>query len=234
MSTIIQVPLAQIEPDRERVLLAQGIPRGSSPPPRITALLDAAVDIFHQLAAPVAISADLSTAQFAEIFDGSGKNEADAPLRRIFPRADHLALFACTLGARISERIEERFTKSDFVLGAMLDSAASVGTDTAAAYAEKRLSESLAGKAVLLYSPGYCGWHISGQEKLFRHLHPEEIGISLNRSYLMNPIKSISGVLTAGDREIHTFTNNFPFCGPCRNRSCSERIKGLNQKESEA
>ncbi|MCP4146820.1 MAG: hypothetical protein GY757_03625, partial [bacterium] len=80
---------------------------------------------------------------------------------------------------------------------------------------------------VLNYSPGYCGWHISGQRKLFDWLNPEAIGIRLNESYLMSPLKSISGVLTAGEASIHRFDNTFPFCAQCRTFSCRERMKDV-------
>ncbi|MCP4153380.1 MAG: hypothetical protein GY757_36975 [bacterium] len=78
---------------------------------------------------------------------------------------------------------------------------------------------------VLNYSPGYCGWHISGKGKLFEKLKPGSIGIRLNESYLMSPLKSISGVLTAGEQAIHRFDNNYPFCKQCRTYSCRERLK---------
>jgi hypothetical protein len=80
---------------------------------------------------------------------------------------------------------------------------------------------------VLGYSPGYCGWHISGQKKLFAYLHPERIGITLNNSYLMTPLKSVTGVLVAGPPEIHRFKPDFPFCRHCRTYSCLERFKHL-------
>ena len=59
---------------------------------------------------------------------------------------------------------------------------------------------------VLRYSPGYCGWHVSGQINLFNTLTPEKIGITLGESCLMNPLKSVSGVLVAGPPNIHIST----------------------------
>jgi cobalamin-dependent methionine synthase I len=84
----------------------------------------------------------------------------------------------------------------------MLDAVASTAAEMAADAVErnylKRLrveNQEANSTAVLRYSPGYCGWHVSGQKKLFEFLQPAEIGITLLESFLMTPLKSISGVL---------------------------------------
>lgn len=59
------------------------------------------------------------------------------------------------------------------------------------------------------------------------YLQPEKIGISLNDNFLMSPIKSVTGVLVDGKKEIHIFETNFLFCSSCKHHSCSERMKKL-------
>jgi hypothetical protein len=76
----------------------------------------------------------------------------------------------------------------------------------------------------LAYSPGYCGWHVTGQRKLFKYLRPEEIGITLNASCLMQPLKSVSGVLVVGPGHVHKFQPTYSFCETCREKQCRERI----------
>jgi cobalamin-dependent methionine synthase I len=139
-----------------------------------------------------------------------------------------------TLGAQVSGRIEALFSHNDFALGYVLDTVASEAAEVAADRLEDEYEGYLAeiaawdsSSAHLRYSPGYCGWHISGQRKLFDRLRPEEIGIELNRSFLMQPLKSISGVLVSGPREIHFFNNNYRFCAACTTLSCRERLKPL-------
>ena len=83
--------------------------------------------------------------------------------------------------------------------------------------------------AVLGYSPGYCGWHITAQKKFFNFLKPGEIGITLNDSCLMTPLKSITGVLVAGPKDIHIFKNDYEYCDTCKNKSCLERMKRLKR-----
>ncbi len=184
-----------------------------------------------KLAAPTVIMADITIAQFVEVFKGNGRNEPDTPLGKIFPKASHLVLFAFTLGPEVCLEIEEQLNAHNFALGYMLDAVSSYSTDKGAGVAQEinlnllsSSGQADASMRVLPYSPGYCGWHISGQQKLFKYLKPEEIGIHLNKSFLMVPLKSISGVLVAGNKEIHWFKNNYPFCANCSSKNCRERI----------
>jgi hypothetical protein len=116
----------------------------------------------------------------------------------------------------------------------MLDGIGSDRAETAATLLAEAFLEDLLAKGevgpearVLPYSPGYCGWHITGQKRLFAFLNPERIGISLNESCLMSPIKSVSGVLVVGGPEIHDFENEFDFCFDCTTWDCRSRIASL-------
>ncbi len=109
----------------------------------------------------------------------------------------------------------------------MLDAVASAAAERLVERLEHRFATAATGgprPAVLAYSPGYCGWHVSGQRALFGALDPAEIGITLNESCLMQPLKSVSGVLVAGRAEIHDFDDDFPCCSLCSTRECRNRI----------
>lgn len=231
---IITYSLVDIEPERNSIFNSQGIGPKAEPSPMVYELYENGVELFVKLAEPRSMMRNISTADFARIYAGEGKNETDTPLEHIYPRAAGLALFAGTLGERVSEEIRRLLGGGDFALGFMLDSVASFCADKMSRAAEKKfLKYILANKRadgnirVLNYSPGYCGWHISGQGKLFAYLHPEDIGITLNESYLMSPLKSVSGVLAAGKKDIHYFKNDYPFCSDCRTRTCRDRIRSL-------
>jgi len=231
MKQIIQISIDQIKPDPTGVFQSQGIPPGTSPPKRVKELYDSAEELFFKLAAPIGIIADISIEEFAKIYPGNGNNEPDTPIEHIFPRANHLALFAFTLGEKISQEIQQQLKDKNLAKGYMLDTVASYCTDKASEVAQAIFHDQLLSKHqthesnhVLLYSPGYCGWHVSGQKKLFAYLEPEEIGIHLNESFLMIPLKSISGVLVSGTPQIHRFINNYPFCSNCQTHNCRQRI----------
>ena len=65
---------------------------------------------------------------------------------------------------------------------------------------------------MLRYSPGYCGWHITGQKMLHENLQSRDIGITLTEAFSMKPMKSMSGVIISFKPSIHDFNNNYPFC----------------------
>jgi len=245
MNRMIEFNISEIIPDRASLLKAQGVREGRPLPERIGGLLDKALEMAIAAAQPAGMISELTVSEFGPIFRGEGRNEPDTPFERIYPKADRLALFAVTIGMEISNAIERLFAKNDFALGAMLDSAASLAADNAVRSMEIRFHDEIArekgmikaeGKTVqtasadlhvLSYSPGYCGWHISGQKKLFGHLQPGQIGISLNESCLMIPLKSVTGVLIAGPRNIHLFENRYPFCRLCKSPTCLERRKEI-------
>ncbi|MBI4678316.1 MAG: hypothetical protein HY748_12115 [Elusimicrobia bacterium] len=176
-----------------------------------------------------------------EVFRGEGLNESPNPIEKIFPFASGLALFAVTLGDKVRGKIDALFTTDDFALGCLLDTAASLAADRAAAWLEARCSApsqrlrarpkggALSGGRApqeirpLRYSPGYCGWHLSGQKKLFARLKPERIGLRLNESWLMSPLKSVSGVIVTAPASRHAVEPSYGFCASCRNRTCKTR-----------
>jgi cobalamin-dependent methionine synthase I len=203
---------------------------------QVEALVEKAITLYERLALPKGVMAEISLADFQEVFTGEGKNTLPAPLPGIVERADGLALFAATVGDSVSERIQELFQENDPATACMLDGIASDRAETAATLMAETFLESLlqeeevsSDARALPYSPGYCGWHITGQRKLFAFLKPEQIGITLNNSCLMSPIKSVSGVLVAGAPQIHDFANDFDFCFDCTSWECRTRIASLAQ-----
>lgn len=234
MTQIVQLNLNDIIPEPESILINQGVPEGRNVSSRTHQLLAEARDLFATTARPVGLRSEILKEGFNPIFEGEGENTPDNPLLYIFPAADNLALMALTLGKDISVKIEKLFDENNFALGLMLDTMASLAADKAVEVCQRSFSNDLSEKynrrsnhTVLSYSPGYCGWHISGQKKIFQYLRPERIGISLNKSFLMNPLKSVTGLLVAGKKEIHLFKANYPFCRSCKDAACQERMKRI-------
>jgi hypothetical protein len=229
---IIDIPAPAIEPTREAVLGALGVPAHERADARVERLIVEALGELRSSAEPRGMFAEVGARDFARIYEGDGDNEEPSPLAEIFPRAELLLLFAVTLGAPVSERIGALFAGSGSALGVTLDAAASQATELAAVHVERivlkeaRCEGRVREESVLLsYSPGYCGWNLTGQRALFAALHPEEIGIGLTESCLMEPLKSISGVMVIGPGEIHGFDDDYAFCSSCLTKDCRRRIR---------
>jgi Vitamin B12 dependent methionine synthase, activation domain len=234
MNEIVEFERGNILPDTSAVLLSQGITSEVEIEDSIKTILDDAMGLFEELVSPVGTIKSLSVLEFRDIYRGEGINEKKNPVLDIYPQADKLALFAITLGEKISKQINDLFQINDFAIASMLDSAASEGADLAAEILEHKFKDYMIHtgdlkdhSAVLRYSPGYCGWHISGQKKLFGYLEPDKIGISLRESFLMEPLKSISGVIIAAPKSAHKFENDYPCCDKCDTMSCQDRMQGL-------
>ena len=227
MREVFTLEAARTPPDRASVLRSQGIPDDAAPRERVLRLIDHALELYAELTEPRGLYAEVSIDEFERIYPGDGQNARRTPLEQIFPRAERQALFVVTLGDGLSREIEQLFERNEPALAWAIDAIASERADRAAEMACERF-RGQDSTHVLPYSPGYCGWHVSGQRRLFEFLRPEDIGVTLNESCLMQPLKSVSGILVAGAREIHEFDNDYDFCGTCRTHHCRERIASLD------
>jgi len=224
----------RLAPNRTAVLQHLGIPPGTPISERIEGLYASGAELFTRHAAPAASVADIARDTFAELYRGEGRNAPAGPVAEIFPHAEHLAVFAVTLGAPVGVALDRCFAAGDLALAYMLDALASVAADEVAEMAERRFADTLRARGwttpdgvALRYSPGYCGWDVSGQKKLFAYLQPAAIGLTLTESCLMQPLKSVSGVLIAGPRAIHRFRPTYDFCDRCEDRTCRHRLRAL-------
>jgi hypothetical protein len=235
MRVIIELNADEIVPTREEVLQSQGM-TGRKVPDRILELLDSAMELFKDLAEPKGVIQQWPIDDFDRVFEGNGLNDPEGPVRNIVPRADAIALFVATLGDALLIKSSELFKQGGAPLGYMLDAVNSaageqLGKMMGIRFLERLPEEQRSGKVLVsqYYCPGHCGWHISGQEKLFEAVRPEDIGIDLKANHAMYPLKSISGVLVAGDMDTHRFSPKFPFCKDCREHKCVERLAILER-----
>lgn len=225
----------EILPDTGAILAQQGVPEHAAGYGELEALAGQARQELAAALAPDGVLKEVTRGEFAGIYPGQGLNDTRTPLELIHPQAESLALFAVTCGQAVGNRIGELFAAHDYPLGAALDAAASLAADQAAQVAQDTFAAALdEGAGVLRYSPGYCGWHVSGQKALFGHLGTATAGIALTESCLMQPLKSVSGVIVAGRPDIHLFVNDYSFCAACTGKECRERIQSLRaQPENE-
>lgn len=118
-----------------------------------------------------------------------------------FRNSTEFALFICTAGQGISRRSQELLIGENPVLGYVFDVLGSMIVETAANQLQKEIKRIAVDKGFAItnrYSPGYCKWSVADQHQLFSFFPANCCGISLSASALMNPIKSVSGIIGLG------------------------------------
>jgi hypothetical protein len=141
-------------------------------------------------------------------------------------QAETIAVFVCTAGVELSRTSKQYMAEGDLLSGYILDMIGSVVVEKAMDLVQDNFEKSMHIKGVNItnrYSPGYCNWHVSEQQKLFKLLPKDFCGVSLLPSSLMQPTKSISGFIGIGK---NVKKNNYA-CRKCENDFCIYR----NQKK---
>ncbi len=227
MRSLIRLSFDEVRPGEEDVLRRLGVPAHVEPSPALRDLMTEAAFRTAEAVDARAVIQTIDAAGFETIHAGEGNNAPDSPLARIVPRAAKLALFVATIGGRMENEIAAIFRDGDPALACVLDAHASSAMTRAVDALAARFVDASNGSRALPYSPGYCGWHLTGQRALFAALRAEEIGVTLGLSCLMTPVKSVSGVLVAGDAAIHRFRPDFPFCEECGTHDCIPRMASV-------
>lgn len=116
--------------------------------------------------------------------------------------SEAFALFVATAGAEFEELQFRLKDDDDMVRTFIADSFGSVIAELTADMMERSLQSGIAARGwhhTNRFSPGYCGWHVSGQQQLFSlFADGRTCGVRLTESSLMLPIKSVSGVIGLG------------------------------------
>ena len=144
--------------------------------------------------------------------------------------SETVALFAGTAGPAFDQWSRELFENGDFPGGYVVDVIGSEIVEASIDWLENQIYQSVshAGKKITnRFSPGYCGWNVIEQFKLFSQLPDDFCGISLTQTALMVPIKSVSGVIGVGDKVEKVA---YP-CDTCQIKNCYHRRKDEAFKE---
>ena len=138
--------------------------------------------------------------------------------------SEQFLFFIVTAGKQIEMRSQKLLHGTDPLAGYIYDVIGSLTVESAlgkflASIEEDFLKNGL--KTTNPYSPGYCGWPVSDQQELFKLFGNENCGITLSETCLMNPIKSISGVIGIGKNvKKHPYS-----CAICDSKNCLYRDK---------
>jgi hypothetical protein len=136
--------------------------------------------------------------------------------------AEEVALFICTAGPAVGEMSRRSMKDGDLLRGYVYDVIGSEVVENAADTMQEELKRAAltTGKKITnRFSPGYCGWDVAEQHKLFSFFKNNFCGITLTESALMNPIKSVSGLIGIG--RVVEYTSYH--CHQCDDKNCIYR-----------
>jgi len=137
-------------------------------------------------------------------------------------KSESVALFLCTAGEVIGKRSRKAMVERDLLRGYIYDVTGSEIAEAAADLMQAELEKEVAESGMKItnrYSPGYCGWNVEEQHKLFNLIPYNYCGIRLTESALMDPVKSVSGIIGIGeDVKANPYT-----CKMCNMKDCIYR-----------
>ena len=136
--------------------------------------------------------------------------------------AEAYALFICTSGTEYEDYQQRLMREGDMVRVFIADALGSVIAEKCADQMEQNLQTSidkLGWHHTNRFSPGYCGWHVSQQQRLFPLFNGHTCDVRLTDSSLMLPIKSVSGIIGLGPQVRHLDYT----CGLCNFEKCYKR-----------
>lgn len=132
---------------------------------------------------------------------------------------DTIYLFLCTAGEKISNLSYNLCKSENPVLSYIFDI---LGTIIVEKLSDKVCEEirnfeaSRQKKITNRYSTGFCGWPLIDQFQLFTFFENDTCGIKLTESGLMDPIKSVSGIVGSGENVKFRNYN----CNNCNQKNC--------------
>ena len=139
--------------------------------------------------------------------------------------SDKVAFLSVTIGEAVEERIDALFKESAYAKAVLMDAAATQAveevSDNVCLYIE---NTALKQGYVLTrrFSPGYGDWHLTEQPKVLALTKGAEIGVSLTKSLMLMPRKSITAVVGFS---LGNAINKAKDCAYCEKTDCEFRRK---------
>ncbi len=154
--------------------------------------------------------------------------ECGAKIIRQLNKSEKLALFTCSVGYGPTEQYKMYWKNNEPLKAYFTDRLGSIAVEKAMDIFQDQLEKEMNDEKLFItnrYSPGYCGWSVKEQAKLFALLPDRPCGITLTPSSLMLPEKSISGVIGIG-KEVRFSAYS---CHLCELSTCVYRKKRVTQ-----
>lgn len=218
------VPFSELTLRREPIVRALGY-HDVAPPAQIAEMIDDIIRLVRDAAHPrcgftICDSVDVAQKQVTI----QGVRMCVDPIIAAHLRAsDAVAVFVATAGSEI-ERIAQRYAADGDALSMLIaDALGSEAAEATADVLEGKLLEFVQSRGWNItnrFSPGYCGWDVAEQRQLFSLLPTDFCSVTLTESALMQPVKSVSGIIGVGSRVRREEYQ----CSACSIEACIRRV----------
>ncbi len=136
--------------------------------------------------------------------------------------AEYSAFFICTIGKGLENFAKEKMDQGDLLEGYVFDLIGSESVEETAGIIHNTIKEIAAKNDLKItnrFSPGYCNWNVGEQFKLFEVFRKNNLNIKLTESALMDPVKSVSGIVGVGGEVRYKSYS----CSICDDKKCIYR-----------
>lgn len=134
-----------------------------------------------------------------------GATLGGGPVVEVVCGAEALALAVVTVGPAVDERIKQLNAERQRFQALVLDELASWAVDQVRQQLYAQMSQTFqtrGWRTSTFLSPGESAWSVREQRILFKLLDASRIGVSLNDSFVMTPLKSLSLMCGAGSQPL--------------------------------
>ncbi len=141
-------------------------------------------------------------------FGSSGLRIKSASLSKHLKGAAKAALFACTIGKGLGDKVNEYVKRGEIAFATVLDAVGSEAAEALADGIDRVVTKNARAEGfstVTRFSPGYGDWSVFDQGKILKALKASKIGIRATKSYIMVPEKSVTaciGLVKAGAKPV--------------------------------
>jgi len=196
------IPFADLDLDRGEIYRSFGY-GAAEPPENVKDMVEQMTAVIAEVCRPaygyvvqerVEVRRTKLTIDGTELFTGS-------IIAEYLEQAESVAVMVATAVVEYEKWLRELQGRGDVWNMFLADAIGSEIAEAAARAAAEEIRTVAASQGMRIsnsYSPGYCGWSVREQQKLFAMLPPAPCGITLTESSLMVPIKSISGIVALG------------------------------------
>jgi len=157
------------------------------------------------------------------------------PITGFLKPSKRVVTFVVTIGDAVEKRASQLMQDGEMLEGYVWHAIGSAAADEACDVLIQYLlaHEATAEEGVTLpLSPGYCGVGLEQQQAVFGIVDARSIGVTLHPSMIMEPVKSVSGLLGIGLRD-EIDTEAVP-CQYCELTTCAMRRDSMTPRVGRA